>query len=232
MHKKNILLTGHSSGIGNILLYKLLEREDFLITAISRRSVKSHERLEQINCDLSDFNETKKLKHHLIKKHFDYIILNAGANNIKPAEAYNLEEIQKIIQLNFSSHALLFRICINGLIKKQGHVIAIGSYSGNEIKRWNNYYGAAKAAFHHFILNMFEQYRTQNVKFSLIVPEITQTPFYQNQDYKPLEDTKYSLNPTEIADFIFYQIILNEKSLYPLQTFFKPNFVGIKRINK
>lgn len=221
-NKKQVLITGHTSGIGKILTEKLLETEHFEITAIARKKIAEHALLHQISCDLSVYEAVKKLNNSLSKKKFDYLILNAGANFIKPAEAYGIDEIQKIIQLNFTSHALIFRMCINGLIKNKGHVIAIGSSSGNEIKRWNNYYGSAKAAFHHFIKNMFEQYRQQDVKFSLIVPDVTDTNFYENQDFVPEKGSSYRLSPEYICNYILHQIILSNE-FYPFETHFKPH---------
>lgn len=228
-NKKLVLITGHTSGIGKILTQKLLATKNFEIIAIARRKIEEHPLLNQISCDLSSYEEVKKLNHSLSKKKFDFLILNAGANNIKPAESYNIEEIQKIIQLNFTTHTLIFRMCINGLIKNKGHVIGIGSSSANEIKRWNNYYGSAKAAFHHFIKNMFEQYRQQHVKFSLIIPDVTDTQFYKHQEFIPEEGTNYRLSPDYICNFIVNQII-NSNEFYPFETHFKVHLYKFKKI--
>ncbi|MFN4234638.1 MAG: SDR family NAD(P)-dependent oxidoreductase [Bacteroidia bacterium] len=226
MNRKKILITGHSSGLGKHIVEDLLSTNEYEIVGIARRKINHHPLLHQITCDLSNYTEVKKLNHSLSKYKFDIIVLNAGANTIKPAEAYQIDEIQKLIQLNFTSHALIFRMCINGLIKTKGLVIGVGSYSGKDIKRWNNYYGASKAAFHHFMHNMFEQYRKQDVKFSLIIPDIINSPFYEKQDYKPIPDTKHSLEINQISNFICNQLIKNKTEFYPLETVFRPlNFI-------
>lgn len=226
---KKILITGHSRGLGRAITEKLLLTEKFEITGISRHSSGiQHSLLKEIQCDLSDEKNVFALQNIIQKESFHKIILNAGANNIKPPESYSLQEIQKIIQLNFTTNALLIRMCINTLIKNKGHIIGIGSYSGIEIKKWNNFYGSSKSALHHLLKNVFEQYRKQGLKVSIIIPDIMNSDFYKQQEYEPLNDSLYSLQTDEVAALISNWII-SPPAYIPLEIVLRPQMFQLKK---
>ncbi len=225
---KTILITGHSKGLGKCIAQKLLEH-NFSIIGISRsKSDIQHALLKEIQCDLSDENAVMKLNHTLSDCNIDVLILNAGANTIKPPEAYNLLDIQKIIQLNFTSNALLIKMCLNTLLKNKGHIIGIGSYSGLEIKKWNNFYGSSKAALHHLLRNMFEQYRKQDLKVSIVIPDIMYSDFYKHQEFEPLEDADYSLQIKDVAEIICNWII-QPTQYVPLEIILRPQKFQLKK---
>ncbi len=226
---KKILITGHSRGLGKAITEKLLNTRNFEIIGISRNlSGIQHPLLKEIQCDLSQTKNIFELGQILQNENFNIVILNAGANRIKPPESYSLEEIQNIIQLNFTSNALLLRICINGLIKNKGHIIGIGSYSGIEIKKWNNFYGASKSALHHLLRSIFEQYRKQGIRTTIVIPDIMNSEFYIDQEYKPLAEANYSLQVDEVASLISNWII-QPPQFIPLEIVLRPQMFQLKR---
>lgn len=228
---KTILITGHSKGLGKQITLKLLEK-NFNIIGISRnKSDIQHHHLKEILCDLSDENAVIKLNHILSDYDIDVLILNAGANTIKPPEGYTLSEIQKIIQLNFTSNALLIKMCLNTLLKNKGHIIGIGSYSGLEIKKWNNFYGSSKAALHHLLRNLFEQYRKQELKVSIVIPDIMYSDFYKHQEFEALENTTYSLQIKDVAEIICNWII-RPTQYVPLEIILRPQMFQLKKKNE
>jgi short-subunit dehydrogenase len=226
---KNILITGHSKGLGRSILENLLSNTSFKITGISRTSSGiQNPNLQEISADLSNPEQTKKLQSIFSSQNFDVVILNAGANNIKPPESYTLEEIEKIIHLNFTANALIIKMCLNGLLKNKGHIIGIGSYSGIEIKKWNNFYGSSKAALHHLLRNLFEQYRKQDLKVSIVIPDIMHSSFYENREYQSIEDTEYSLQVKDVAKIISDWII-QPPAYVPLEIVLRPQKFQLKR---
>jgi short-subunit dehydrogenase len=226
---KTILITGHSKGLGRSITEILLATNRFNIVGISRSlSGINHPLLSEISADLSNENQVMSLQEKIKAIDFDVIILNAGSNSIKPPEGYSLQEIQEIIQLNFTSNALLIRMCLNGLLRKRGHIIGIGSYSGLEIKKWNNFYGSAKSGLHHLLHNLFEQYRKQGLKVSIVIPDIINTEFYKHQEYKPLDDTQYSLSSEDVANVIA-QWIIHPPNYVPLEIILRPQMFQLKR---
>jgi len=226
---KTILITGHSKGLGRAITEILLATNQFNIFGISRTSSGvGHPLLTEISADLSNEKQVISLQEKLRTIDFDAVILNAGANSIKPPEGYSLQEIQEIIQLNFTSNALLIRMCLNGLLRKKGHIIGIGSYSGLEIKKWNNFYGSAKSGLHHLLHNLFEQYRKQGLKVSIVIPDIINTNFYKHQEYEPLQDAQYSLSSDEVASIIA-QWIIHPPNYVPLEIVLRPQMFQLKR---
>lgn len=226
---KTIVITGHSKGLGKNITEKILNHSEHNVIGISRTSAKiKHPRLIEIPTDLSDENMVMKLQSVFSGVFIDALILNAGANKIKPPEAYHLNEIQKIIQLNFTSNALLIKMCLKSLLQTKGHIIGIGSYSGLEIKRWNNFYGASKAALHHLLRNMFEQYRKNELKVSIVIPDIMNSEFYTEQDFEPLNDTQYTLQTKDVADIISDWLI-NPPAYVPFEIILRPQYFQLNR---
>lgn len=217
----NVLITGHTSGIGNDILHHLISA-GCTITGISRKQLNLNiSELEEASYDLSDTTEIIKACNFLKTKKFNAIILNAGYNAIKPPESYRIEDVIKICTLNFTAHAAIMRACLPNLIQNKGCIIGIGSFSGTEVEKWNNYYGSAKAGFHHLLANMFEQYRKQGIRVTNIIPDITNTPFYSHQDFEPGSDPNTSINSKEVSKLV-YDLILNPPTYVPTQIIIRP----------
>lgn len=225
---KTVLITGHSKGLGKAITLKLLEN-NISVIGISRTSSDiQHHLLKEIFCDLSDESQVFELSSQLNTLHIHALVLNAGYNNIKPPEAYSLQDIQKIIQLNFTTNALLIRMCLKQLLQNKGHIIGIGSYSGIEIKKWNNFYGSSKAALHHLLRNLFEQYRKQGLKVSIVIPDIMNSDFYKHQEYEPVSNSEYSLQINDVAQIISDWLI-TPPAYVPLEIVLRPQMFGLNR---
>jgi len=217
---KNILLTGHTKGIGKATLNMLLDKK-INVTGIARNLTDKHINLTQLQYDLGLENDIKLLCKKLADFKFDCIILNAGYNDIKPADAYPVDEIIRIININLSAHAAIIRACLPGLLQKQGTIIGIGSYSGTEVARWNNFYGSAKAGFHHLLKNIFEQYRKQGLRVTNIIPDITNSDFYKHQQFEPSADKDTCIKPEAVAEIIT-GLIINPLEFVPLEMVIRP----------
>lgn len=224
---EQVILTGHTKGIGAEVCKLLIASKKYDLVGIAR-SQSQIEGIRQYVCDLSNSSETRKLCEQLTGENPSYLILNAGANTIKPAESYSAQEIEHIYQLNLVSPAMIIRACLPALLRNTGHIIVIGSFSALEIRRWNNYYGSAKAGLHHLAKNLFEQYRKQNLRVTLIVPDIVASDFYTHQDFKPDASPKYSIQPEDVAKLIVD--IMNKKTDYvPLEIVIRPQMFKLDR---
>lgn len=222
-----IILTGHTRGIGRSLLSLLLDNQYQNIVGISR-TVLGLSKVREISTDLSDPVQVRSVLPLLEVENPKYLILNAGGNSIKPAESYTFSEVERLFYLNLVSPSLILRACLPALLRNQGHIIVIGSYSALEIRRWNNYYGSAKAGIHHLAKNIFEQYRKQNLRVSLIVPDIVSSEFYSHQDFKPDVSAEFSISPVDVARLIFNMI--DDKTDYiPLELVIRPQMFRLDR---
>lgn len=199
--KKRILITGHSRGIGYAITIKLLSL-GYDVIGISRSTCLPLDHLSQWQYDLSNPEDVIKTCNRLKKENLHSIILNAGANTIKVPDAYKANEVIDIIQLNLTTPAALINTCLPTLIKNKGNIIGIGSFSGIEIQRFNNFYGAAKSGFHHLLKNIFEQYRKQGLRVTNIIPDIVKSSFYDHQEYEPGTENDTFIQPEEIAEWV------------------------------
>ncbi len=224
---KRILITGHSKGIGAAITHQLLE-QGFEVLGIARTQMPAHPQLTQWAYDLSKQDEVMKVCERLSKEKLDVVVLNAGWNDIRPAEAYTTEEIFKITTLNFAAHAAIIRATIPALLQTSGWLMGVSSFSAMEVARWNNYYGAAKAALQHLLQNIFEQYRKQGLRVTTIVPDITQTDFYKHQQFEPTDDAETFLKPEEVAHVIA-GFIINEPAYVPSQLVLRPQRFELRR---
>lgn len=222
-----IILTGHTKGIGRSLLTYLVQSGNFEVLGISRTSAGVGS-IKELSCDFSNPTEVKAILPHIESSNPGYLILNAGANYIRPAESYSYSEIEKSYYLNLVSPALLIRACIPALVRNRGHLIVLGSFSALEVRRWNNFYGSAKAGLHHLAKNIFEQYRKQRVRVSLIVPDIVASDFYANQDFQPDISAKYSISPDDVAKLIF-NIIQEKPDYVPFEVVIRPQMFKLDR---
>lgn len=224
----NILISGHTSGIGLAVVQRLLE-QGASVTGIARRKLdRAPPGLTQHQADLSDKKELLRVCNTLEQERFDVLILNAGYNSIKPPEAYTPEEIIDICTLNFTAHAALLRACLPGLLNHKGNVIGIGSVSGLEVEKWNNYYGASKAGFHHLLDNLFEQYRRQGLRVTSIIPDIAKTNFYGHQQFEPSAEPETFITPEAIAEVI-NGLIFDPPAYVPTQLVMRPQRFALNR---
>ncbi len=225
---KHIIITGHTKGIGKAITEQLL-KNGYNVTGIARTFLPETNNLIQIKADLTSELTIKNLAEKLKNTPVDVLILNAGFNNIKPAEAYTTDDIINIFNVNLVSHAAVLRACLPKLIHNKGWVFGIGSFSGIEVARWNNYYGAAKAGMHHLLNNIFEQYRKQGLKVTNIIPDITHSDFYNQQDFEPnTNETDTYLLPQEISDIIV-EHIKRWPNYVPLELRLRPQRFALNR---
>lgn len=217
----HILLTGHTSGIGKNLC-ELLLQNNYQITGIARSKIDLVKpNLNQIQADLTNLEALKKVCNKISKTKFDIVILNAGYNDIKPAESYSINETIDICTLNFTAHAAILRACLPGLLNQKGWIFGIGSFSGLEVEKWNNFYGSAKAGLHHLLENIFNQYRKQDLKVTNIIPDIVNSSFYNHQQYKPSLNKDTYIESLEIAKLI-NNLIVNPPAYVPTQMVIRP----------
>jgi hypothetical protein len=76
--------------------------------------------------------------------------------------------------------------------------------------------------------NLFEQYRKQDLKVSIVIPDIMHSNFYENQEYQSIEDTEYSLQVKDISKIISDWII-QPPAYVPHEIVLRPQKFQLKR---
>ena len=194
---KKVVITGHSSGIGKAIC-DLLEENDYQI-------FKLESRLENTK------NLESEVKQILKSNNIDILINCAGFGFFKPHEEFNSETILKKIAVNLSAPILLSNLLLRSLKKQNGHIINITSIEATKHSKFSALYTATKSGLRDFSLSLFEEIRKDGVKVTSINPDITNTNFFDDLNFKPTDDPQTYINPKEIALSVLD--ILNSKSV-------------------
>jgi benzil reductase ((S)-benzoin forming) len=171
LNKKNIIITGNTSGIG-LNLNKILIKNNN-ITGISKSNSKIQNN-KQIKVNFNNLNYLKKnILKAKIPKTIDYLILNAGIlGKIDKIENISVKNFLETLTINFLANKIL----IDALIKKKiklKNVIAISSGAAKSGKDGWGLYCTSKGAFYQLI----NTYALENekIKFINLAPGLAKT---------------------------------------------------------
>ncbi len=172
--KKNILITGCSSGLGLALTNFYLDN-NYNVYGISRKKpcIKNKNFFFQ-KFDLSNLMEIKKDLNHFITnlKSIEIVYLNAGMlGEIKELEKLDIEEIKKVLDLNLFANKELLDILAKIKVK---NIIAISSgASKNGSKGWGAY-SLSKSSLN-MLINLYSN-EMSNTKLLAVAPGVIETP--------------------------------------------------------
>src|SRR5688572_20547671 len=145
MNKRNVLITGATSGIGEATA-RLLAQHPFNLILCGRRE----DRLKKLQQELAGHTEVTTLSFDVRNreevsrslsalsghwKRIDVLINNAGnAHGLDPIHTGSLEDWDAMMDINVKGLLYVSRAVIPGMTeRKSGHVINIGSIAGKEV---------------------------------------------------------------------------------------------------
>lgn len=204
---KTAIVTGASSGIGSSITKKLIE-SGYKVHGIGRdfsKSSISDEHFIEWICDITDKHDLKSTASEILRSEpegIDVLINNAGIAYFAPHEELSWSEIEQIIDTNLKAPLLICNIFLRSLKKKKGFIINMASVTGEIQSRWGGAYAATKAGLLHFSKNLFDDVRKSGVKVVTIVPDLTDTPFYDHLNFSPGTDDDAHLNPESVAEAV------------------------------
>lgn len=142
----NILVTGASKGIGNVIAKELLPSGNVYVTA------RSESLLQKINCagyfvcDLADENSLVKLGDYIEENKIDVLVNNAGEYIYRSADKFSLDELSHILALNLKAPMYLASRAVKNMKQnKFGRIVNIGSISGVMGEANASLYSASKS---------------------------------------------------------------------------------------
>ncbi|MCD5385273.1 SDR family NAD(P)-dependent oxidoreductase [Candidatus Gracilibacteria bacterium] len=161
---KNILITGHSKGIGKYLNYNLKDNHN--VFGFSREN----------GFDLTQIETFEKIKESIGNKKIDILILNAGVGEFGKFEDNSLEKYENLIILNLLANIrLLKRLEEN--IDKNTKIIFIGSIISKKFMKNAAVYQASKFGLRGFAGGL----KNEGKKIFLLNPSIVDTNFHKNK---------------------------------------------------
>ena len=207
-HKRTVLVTGASRGIGKAISDRLL-REGCRVIALSRtidQATENHNQLTTIQLDLSD---TKNLPTHLKALHKQHpeisdVVCNAGVGRFGTLETFSAAQIQALLDLNLTAHILTTRQFLPSLKqRKKGNLIFIGSEAALEGGQKGSIYCATKFAIRGFSQSLREECAGSGVRVGLINPGMVQSDFFNDLDFQPGSANDQHLLPGDVADAVW-----------------------------
>ncbi len=179
---KTILITGASSGIGNVLLKQLIERNHDVI-GLSRRQAKDVN-YTHFSCDLSDpkaiENTVLTIQQSLTK--LDAIIHVAGFGIADALEYTTYQDAELIHKVNvlgpFYLNRLLLPLLRKGVNPK---IIHVGSVAGTLTIPFQAFYSMSKAALFTYSEALRMELKPFKISVSIVLPGDIKTPFTENR---------------------------------------------------
>lgn len=186
------LITGASSGIGEVFARKLAARgrnvllvarsEEKLITLCNELGRSSSIRAQHVTMDLSQPESPARLFEEAEKRGLtvDMLINNAGFGSFGDFSKLELERELNMIDLNVRSLVdLTYRFLAPMRQRKQGAIINVASTAGFQAVPFMATYAATKAFVLSFSEALWEENRPHGVKVMALCPGVTETNFFE-----------------------------------------------------
>ena len=186
------LITGASSGIGEVFARKLAARgrnvllvarsEDKLITLCNELGRSNSIRAQHIAMDLSKPESPARLFEETGKRGLviDMLVNNAGFGSFGDFSKLELARELNMIDLNVRSLVeITHRFLIPMRQRKQGAIVNVASTAGFQAVPFMTTYAATKAFVLSFSEALWEENRPHGIKVMALCPGVTETNFFE-----------------------------------------------------
>jgi len=182
---KTILITGASSGIGEVFAKRLNQSgANLILTARSKNKLEDlASRMNNaivIDGDLSDKEFPDTLYNEIISRKIDVDILinNAGFGFSGLFLESNKKNYEEMLNLNIYSLTRLTHLFLEDMVsRKSGGIINISSLASFQPMPYFAVYAATKSYVTSFTIALYEEYRQQGINILGVCPGYTKTNF-------------------------------------------------------
>jgi short-subunit dehydrogenase len=212
--RRVVVITGGSSGIGKQLAADLLRRGDVvgilahdpvvLFAAEKELSAISPDILALL-CDVTEEDDVVSAFQQFLERfgHIDVLVNNAGWATYRTFEETSLDELLKIVDINFTGVVRTLKAVLPSMIaRRSGHIVNIASLAGTMLITPNGVYGAAK----HAVMGLSEALRYELARFhiavTVICPGRVETPFFDHETFQqraPRKETSLTVSLEEAS---------------------------------
>ena len=193
LEKKNIIVTGASGGIGNAIIKKLYESGANILASGTRvekleELKKNFENIKILKFDISQSDKIEEFIENATSElggSLDGMVNNAGITQDNLAIRMNLEEWQKVININLTSTFLMSKFAIKKMLKnKSGKIVNITSVVGHTGNLGQANYTASKAGIVAMSKSLAIEYAKKNININCISPGFIKTAMTDKIDEK------------------------------------------------
>lgn len=222
--KKNVLITGATSGIG-LETARLLAKEGYSLILCGRRKDRLQELAKELekettvhvlSFDVRNRAEVEQAIKTLPSPFHQIHVLvnNAGnAHGLDPIGEGNPEDWDAMIDINVKGLLYVSKAVIPQMMeRKEGHIINIGSIAGKEVYPKGNVYCASKHAVDALNKGMLQDLNPYGIKVTAVNPGLVETEFSLVR-FKGDEDRAKSvyqgyqpLKPEDVAEVILFAL--------------------------
>ena len=190
---KNIIVTGATGGIGNSIIKTLYETGANILASGTKveklNELKSNfQNLKILNFDISRTEMVEEFIENATNHlggNLDCLINNAGITQDNLAIRMNLEEWQKVIDINLTSTFLTTKFAIKKMLKnKFGKIVNITSVVGHTGNLGQANYTASKAGIIAMSKSLAIEYGKKNININCISPGYIKTDMTEKLDQK------------------------------------------------
>ncbi|KAK2466046.1 hypothetical protein APHAL10511_001688 [Amanita phalloides] len=195
-----VLITGGTSGIGQLLANTLAVRNVTVVVLDIEPLITENHNIAYYKCDVSDWNEVSKVAHKVVEDIGEptIIVNNAGVVQGKLLLDLTPDDINQTFGVNTLAHFWVLKAFLPGLLrKKAGHIVSIASVMGFVGAAQMTDYNASKAA----IVSMHEslryeldkRYKCPRIRTTLVCPGHIMTPMFSSITFPPVPNMKFLL---------------------------------------
>ena len=204
--KKNVLITGGSSGIGFALAEQLVaaganvwilaRHEDLLdksVKLLEEKKVSSDQKIGKIKADVSNFPELKTAIEKVFSEELSPDLLINSAGVVHPGEFLKMtpEDLSSDISIDYLGTVYTTKIIAPFMVaKRSGYIVNISSLAGLVPIYGYSGYSAAKVAIKMFSSILMTELTPYNIHVSVVYPSDTDTPQLEFDNAHKPEITK------------------------------------------
>jgi NAD(P)-dependent dehydrogenase (short-subunit alcohol dehydrogenase family) len=208
MHRKNVLITGVSRGIGEAIKDVLTETNQYNLITPSRKEL--------------DLASSSSIKSYFDKNQtqIDVLINDAGVNILNSIEDIQQDTIEQMLAVNLVAPLLLIQACVPSMkAQKWGRIVNISSIWGISSKELRTLYSATKFGLNGVTKSLARELGEYNILVNAICPGYVNTeltnknvPAAEQEKIKATIPLRRFADPVEIA--ILVKFLISDENTY------------------
>ena len=191
--QQTVLITGASSGIGEVTAIYLAEK-GYKVIGTSRaeerlgglRAAMSNGNLPitPLELDINSDEDVDSVLTQLLEEigTVDVLVNNAGYGLWGPVELLSMEELRAQFETNFFAAVRLIKAVLPGMeSQRSGTIINVGSVAGRLATPFNGAYSASKFALEGLSESLSHELRPMGISVAIVEPGLYSTNFQKNR---------------------------------------------------
>jgi NAD(P)-dependent dehydrogenase (short-subunit alcohol dehydrogenase family) len=226
---KSIILTGGETGIGKAAARLLFQRgANVLIVGINKkqldqtvREIRALREDGEVLGIVADVSKERDVKRAFAEadKRLDGVdvLVNNAAIHAPEIETTDFRLAKRLLDVNVLGYFACCKEAIARMRKKGGHIINVGSISGDMREPGHELYVASKAAIEGFTESLGKSLSKRGIRTTVIEPGGVATPLLAStsnrngKDLRRMVRNKEILDPNEIAEAVYYVLAQPER---------------------